>query len=89
MREREIEKKERWERIENSRYNNLYKWIKDKGIPGYLKKGWNEGRWQRVAKFRLGSRMRESWYYKKTRRRRNVGFVELKWKPRGMYGKNV
>lgn len=43
MTKRETEEKERLER-ENSRYNNLYKWIKGKEVLGYLKKRWNKGR---------------------------------------------
>lgn len=31
-------KGERLEKIESSRYNGWYKWIKRKGIPEYLKK---------------------------------------------------
>jgi len=57
--EKKMQREERWERIRNSRYNEWYKWVKKEGVPGYLKKGWGESRWQRVAKFRLGSEVRE------------------------------
>ncbi|KMQ84472.1 hypothetical protein RF55_17685 [Lasius niger] len=74
VREIELDRKERWERIENSSYNVYYKETKGKGIPGYLKKGWWESRWQRVAKFRLGNGMRESGYWK-SEEEKGVGCV--------------
>jgi hypothetical protein len=49
--EKEWQRGERWERIRRSRYNNWYKEVKGEGIPGYLKKGWGESRWKRVARF--------------------------------------
>ncbi|XP_077255453.1 uncharacterized protein LOC143893678 [Temnothorax americanus] len=61
--DRETQRKERWERIEKSEYNKWYKWIKGEGIPGYLKKGWGESRWGRVARFRLGNEIGESRYW--------------------------
>jgi len=36
--------------------------IKGKGIPEYLKKGWKERRWARVARFRLGNEVGERKY---------------------------
>jgi len=33
------------------------------GVPGYLKKGWGEGRWSRVARFRLGNEVQERKYW--------------------------
>src|SRR5580765_4268653 len=69
-REIEIDREERWERIENSSYNVHYKGIKGRGIPGYLKKGWGESRWQRVAKFRLGNGMRGNSYWKSEEEKR-------------------
>lgn len=50
-RAREAQKKER-KTIGESRYNKWYGKVKREEIPGYLKKGWGEGRWMRVA--RLG-----------------------------------
>ena len=41
-----------------------------KGIPDYLKKNWEEKRWQRVAKFRLGSGMKEGRYWEDEDERR-------------------
>jgi len=42
--ERERQREARWEAIRSSRYNKWYKEVKDRGIPGYLKKGWGESR---------------------------------------------
>lgn len=60
--ETELQKEETWKKINNSRYNIWYKWIKGEGVPSYLKKGWGESRWQRVAIFRLGYEMKEGRY---------------------------
>ncbi|KYN28171.1 hypothetical protein ALC57_02417 [Trachymyrmex cornetzi] len=60
--------------ITNSITNAL---IKKEGVPKYLKKGWKESRWQRVARFKLGNGMKRGRYWKteerikyKIRRRR-------------------
>ena len=39
--DKELDRKERWERIRESKYNKWYSWIKGekKGVPEYLKKG--------------------------------------------------
>lgn len=57
------QKRERWKRIGKSRYNRWYKEVKGEGIPGYLKKGWGESRWNRVARFRKGNEMGERKYW--------------------------
>lgn len=44
---------EKWSRIEKSKSNKWYQKIKKEGIPEYLKKGWAEGKWRRVIRFRL------------------------------------
>ncbi|KMQ86940.1 hypothetical protein RF55_13934, partial [Lasius niger] len=62
-RDREEQRKERWKKIGESKYNKWYKEIKEEGIPGYLKKGWGENRWGRVARFKLGSEMLGSRYW--------------------------
>lgn len=67
--ERERQRRERWEKIRESRYNRWYREIKGEGIPGYLKKGWGESRWRRVARFRLGSEVRESRYWEEEEER--------------------
>jgi len=43
-RERERQRKERWNRISESKFCKWYKEVKWKGILGYLKKGWGENR---------------------------------------------
>ncbi|KYN22664.1 hypothetical protein ALC57_04934 [Trachymyrmex cornetzi] len=60
----ELQKGERWESIRGTRYNKWYGWIKGEGVPEYLKKGWGEGRWRRMARFRLGNEVREGRYWK-------------------------
>ncbi|KMQ91217.1 hypothetical protein RF55_8945 [Lasius niger] len=62
-RDREEQRKERWKKIGESKYNKWYKEVKGEGIPGYLKKGWGENRWGRVARFRLGSEMLGNRYW--------------------------
>ncbi|XP_068991496.1 trichohyalin-like [Neodiprion pinetum] len=69
-REREEQRKERWEKIRESRYNRWYRLVKGEGIPGYLGKGWGESRWIRVARFRLGSEMKEARYWEEEEKRR-------------------
>ena len=50
-----LQEEERWKNIGESKYNSWYGRIKGLGVPGYLKKGWGDSRWQRVARFRLGN----------------------------------
>lgn len=38
------------------------KGVKEEGISGYLKKGWRESRWRRIARYRVRNEMRESRY---------------------------
>lgn len=38
-RDREDQRRERWDRIVGSRYNRWYRRVKRKGIPGHLKRG--------------------------------------------------
>ena len=52
-----------------------YAAVKGVGVPGYLKKGWGESRWRRVARFRLGSEMREGGDIGRMRRKGDVGFA--------------
>lgn len=51
---RERRWQKRWERIKSSKFNKWYGRVKGEGVLEYLKKGWKEERWQRVAKLRLG-----------------------------------
>jgi len=64
-RDRALQREERWERIRESKYNRWYGRVKGEGIPGYLKKGWAESRWSRVARYRLGEGVREGRYWEK------------------------
>ena len=69
-RERRAQEEERWRRIGEGKYNKWYGRVKGTGVPGYLKKGWGEDRWKRVAKFRLGNEMREARYWEEEEKRR-------------------
>jgi len=53
---REEQKRIRWERIKESRYNKWYGEIKVEGFSKYLLKGWGKSRWKRVTNFRWGMR---------------------------------
>lgn len=86
--EREKQRKERWEKIKGSQYNTWYKEVKREGIPGYLKKGWGESRWRRVARFRLGSEMREAWFWE-GKVKKSVGCVGVRARRGNMCGKSV
>lgn len=43
-RENRTQREERWERIESGRFSKFYKWVKEEGIPEYLRKEWRESR---------------------------------------------
>ncbi|EZA48933.1 hypothetical protein X777_12963, partial [Ooceraea biroi] len=86
--ERNVQREQRWKKIRESRYNKWYGWVKGDGIPGYLKKGWEEKRWQRVARFRLGNGMREGDIGRR-RGRESVGYVEGVRRRGNMCGRNV
>ncbi|KYN22000.1 hypothetical protein ALC57_05612 [Trachymyrmex cornetzi] len=62
-RDRVMQKEERWEKIRESRFNRWYGWVKGEGVSAYLGKGWGEGRWRRVARFRLGNEVRDGRYW--------------------------
>lgn len=59
QRKRRLQGKEKWEKIKDSKYNEWYRVVKEKGIPEYLKKGWGESMWQRITGFRLRCMMRD------------------------------
>ncbi|XP_067217103.1 LINE-1 retrotransposable element ORF2 protein [Linepithema humile] len=69
-RDKEKQRKERREKISESRFSRWYKEVKGEGIPDYLKKGWGESRWKRVARFRLGNEVREGRYWEEEEKRR-------------------
>lgn len=87
-RERREQEKKKWEKFRKSKFNKWYDWVKGKGVPEYLKKGWKEDRWKRVAKFRLGDGLRGSRYWEKEESRRSR---VCDWGKRhgSMCGKNV
>ncbi|EZA52484.1 hypothetical protein X777_08600 [Ooceraea biroi] len=64
-----------------SNYNKWYKIVKGEGIPGYLKKGWGESRWKRVARFRLGNEVKEGRYWEgeEKKRCRLCGMEKESW----------
>lgn len=49
------------------------------GIPGYLKEGWNEERWQRVARLEDGMRENKYWEREENRLCRVCGWEEETW----------
>lgn len=57
-------------------------------MPGYLKKGWGESRWQRIVKFRLGDGIKEGKYWRK-RKEGSVEYVDGQCRRGNIYGKNV
>ncbi|XP_071642133.1 uncharacterized protein [Temnothorax longispinosus] len=63
--EKAKQRQERMGKIMESKYNRWYKRIRKDGIPEYLKKGWEEARWNRIARFRLGNEIREGLYWGK------------------------
>lgn len=60
---------------------NKYKEEKGVGISGYLKKGWEESRWMRVARFRLGSKIRVACYWKEEEKKRCCRLWGERWSP--------
>lgn len=43
--------------------------IKEEGIPEYLKKGWEESRWRRALRFRMGNEIGENNYWEEEDKR--------------------
>lgn len=76
-----MQREERWKRIRETEYNKWYEKVKGMGVPGYLKRGWEEDRWQRVARYRLGNGMRGERYWMKEedRKCRLCGWGEETW----------
>jgi len=69
-RDEERQKDERRRKIRESGYNKWYKEVKGEGIPSYLKKGWEESRWKKIVRYRLGNEMREGRYWEEGEKRR-------------------
>jgi len=80
-RDRERQREERWDKIVASKYNKWYREVIEQGIPGYLKKGWGENRWRRIARFRLGNEVKGGRYWEEEdeRRCRLCGGEEETW----------
>lgn len=55
----ELQKEDRWKRIRESKYNKWYGWVKEEGMPDYMKKEWGKSRWKREARYRLRNEMRD------------------------------
>ena len=66
---REKDAGQTWEKIMESRYNRWYKWTRVEGFPEYLRKGGGKARWRRIARFRLGSEIREGRYWEGLQKR--------------------
>lgn len=77
-----IQKKERWKRILSSKYNKWYKFIKEEGMPGYLKKKWNASRMRGIVRYRLGNEVKEGryWMTEEERKCRLCHTEEETWK---------
>jgi len=80
----ERQRKKRWEKIKESRFIKWYEEVKREGISDYLKKSWEESRWKRVARYRLGNEMREDTGRK--RREGDVNYVAQRGKSESMCG---
>ncbi|XP_070527737.1 golgin subfamily A member 6-like protein 22 [Cardiocondyla obscurior] len=52
VKDKELQRKERWEKIRMGKCNKDYGKIKEEGVPEYLKKGWKEEKWQRVGRIK-------------------------------------
>lgn len=79
--ERRRQDAERWRKVVEAKRNKEYKFVKGREVPGYLKKGWEEGSWQRMARFRLGEEMRGTLYWEVEEKRlcRECGVEEETW----------
>lgn len=87
-RDKERQRRERWEKIGESNYNRWYKVIKKEEVPEYLRKGWRESRWKRVTRFRFGNEVREGRYWEEEEK----GCVESmqgKFNHGSTYGRDV
>lgn len=55
-------------------------------IPEYLKKGWRKKRWRRLAKYRLGNKMRVGRYWEEEERRK---CKLCEWEEKNTNGENA
>jgi len=79
--DKERQREEIWKKIVTSKYNKWYREVTEQGIPGYLKKGWEENRWKRIARFRLDNEVRGRKYCEEEEKRwcRLCGGEEETW----------
>nr|XP_034194028.1 uncharacterized protein LOC117610568 [Osmia lignaria] len=66
----QLQERERWQKIRDSKYNKWYKVIKKPGTPRYLEEGRKQKRWRRIARFRLGNEVNKAKYWEKEEKRR-------------------
>lgn len=79
-REKDPEKGDMEVKIKGWEYNK-HKEVKGVRIPGYLKKGWEESRWMRVARFRLGSKIRVACYWEEEEEKKRCRLWGERWSP--------
>lgn len=79
-RERDPEKGDMEVKIKGWEYNK-HKEVKGVRIPGYLKKGWEESRWMKVARFRLGSKIRVACYWEEEEEKKRCRLWGERWSP--------
>lgn len=60
---------------------------KEEKEPGYMKTGWKRSRWQKVARYRLGNKIRGRENTEKMRRGKSAGCIRGEQKHRNMYWK--
>lgn len=77
-----MQRENRWKKIRISNYNNWYKEIKRKKVPGYLKNRWREKVWQRMAIFKLGSQIKDvrNWEGERNRLCKDCEIEMEEWK---------
>lgn len=81
-------------KIEKTKYNRWYKWIREEEVPEYLKKERKEDKWRMVARFRLGNEMKEGLYWREEEDRRCKRCGRKKhgatyWKDTGRTGSRI
>lgn len=79
------QKRQKWNKINGSKYNRWYKMVKKEGCRS-LKKRWEESRWRRVARFKLENRRKTGG---KEKKKYYASCVGEKKRYRNMYGRDV
>lgn len=44
--------------------------VKEKGIPGYLKKEWRGSRWRRISRFKMANEMRVEKHWEEAKKKK-------------------